>query len=59
MTEEEFKEVEIGDFLIEDKSHLIEVDSLTRNAVVYWEKGYFHEVCREYLSRPQHDDLKI
>lgn len=51
MSSEEFATLSIGDFVVEGKNHLIEVDSLTSNSVVYWENGYWHEVNREYLTK--------
>lgn len=51
MTEEEFKQVQIGENLIEGRSHIIKVHRVFSNSVEYFENGYWHEVDRECLSR--------
>lgn len=37
MTHEEFKQVQVGDFLVEGADHLIEVDTIGPDGVSYWE----------------------
>ena len=39
MTRGEFKQVQVGDFLVEGTDHLIEVDCLHPNGASYWEDG--------------------
>lgn len=51
MTEEEFKDVKVGDHLIEGRNHIIKVRRVYSNSVAYFENGYWHEVDRECLSR--------
>ena len=52
MTRGEFKQVQVGDFLVEGTDHLIEVDRLYEDRVAYVEDGYWHEVNLEYLNFP-------
>lgn len=51
MTKEEFKTLNIGDIVMEGNVHLIKIDSITRNSIVYKENGYFHEIDLEYIEK--------
>ena len=51
MTEDEFKEVEIGDFLLHGNHETIKVHRKYRCSVEFWRDGYWHEANRENLSK--------
>lgn len=51
MTKEEFKTLNIGDIVKEGNIHLIKIDSITRNSIVYKENGYYHEVDLECIEK--------
>lgn len=50
MTKEDFDDLMIGDFVVSGKDHLVQVSDKTSNAVVYYENGYYHEVCLENIT---------
>lgn len=52
MTKGEFKQVQVGGFLVEGTDHLIEVDCLHPDGVSYWEGGDWKVAKIDNLSFP-------
>lgn len=51
MTKEEFNDLIIGDFVVVGKNHVVKINNKISNAIVYYENGYYHEVCLENITK--------